>query len=139
MDVSTMATTTVRKGLEFEASIEIVTPQAAEGLADFYAPVIKPEEARLSTMLTSRGSEASTLQPQIVDVSMSQSSPVWHVGGHRITDRQSLERVLATLPVSPGLSVSLAADVPVGAGVAVVEAARLAGFTSVRWDDIDDR
>jgi biopolymer transport protein ExbD len=103
------------------------------------ATVIKPEEARLSTMLTSRDSEASTLQPQNVDVSMSQSSPVWHVGGHRITDRQSLERVLATLPVSPGLSVSLAADVPVGAGVAVVEAARLAGFTSVRWDDIDDR
>ncbi len=77
MDVSTMATTTVRKGLEFEASIEIVTPQAAEGLADFYAPVIKPDEAfDLTALFVLNGRKLRHCREQVVEADLEHRTQV---------------------------------------------------------------
>ena len=101
------------------------------------ATVVRPQESTLATQLDGRTAPASSLEPQVVRITMSNGQPVWRIGAHQLSDPRQLEAVLGTLSMTAGLSVSPEGDVPVGAGVAVVEAAQAAGMKSVRWDDLD--
>lgn len=55
MDLSIKATRSVRTGLDLEASLELTAEHAAAGLAEFFAPVIEPDETfDLTTFFTLR-------------------------------------------------------------------------------------
>ena len=101
------------------------------------ATIIRPQEATLTTHLTGRSSQTASLEPQVVRIVMVGDQPEWRIGAHQIQDPEDLQIVMANLAGDAGLTVSPDGNVPVGAGVAVVDAARAAGIESVRWDDLD--
>ncbi|HEX9731026.1 MAG TPA: hypothetical protein VGG06_03460 [Thermoanaerobaculia bacterium] len=67
MELSIRATRTVRTGLDLEASLELTAVQAAEGLREFFAPVIGPDENfDLTALFVLKGRKLRHCREQVV-------------------------------------------------------------------------
>lgn len=75
------------------------------------------------------GTRSSELQPQIVEVILTQDGGVvYRLGGRVMRNRAALREVLVSLPKEPGLAVRSERDVPIGAIAGVLQDAQDAGF-----------
>ncbi len=89
-----------------------------------------PEEGRIDTALQTEGPAATSvdLQPQVVNIEMGASGPVYRIGARLAVTPEELESILKQLPKEAGVAVRVSGDVPVGAAAAAMQAAHDAGF-----------
>lgn len=93
-----------------------------------------PESELASALQTARGtSSAGDLAPQVVQVDVIDSRPVFLVGERVISDRESLTTVLRQLNRESGVFVKVMGRAPVGAAAAAIQACRDAGFVKVSY------
>lgn len=92
---------------------------------DLLVPALKVEEG---TSLTQED-----LEPQIIEVRIQNGIPVYAIGEHVCTDRKSLNAVIVTLPIEPGLIIRVGNEVPVGFAIAAIQIARDAHFDKVTY------
>lgn len=102
--------------------------------------VIQPED-QLSPNLradrTAASGAASDFQPQIVEVALVETGPIYKLGDQRFRDRQSLTQALELLPREAGLFVRVHAGPTVGFAAAAMQAGRDAGFEQVTYVPAD--
>lgn len=98
--------------------------------------VIQPED-QLSPNLradrTAASGANSDFQPQIVDVRLVESGPVYLLGERSFQDRDSLTAALSELPKDSGLFVRVHPGPRVGFAAAAMQAGRDAGFETVTY------
>ena len=89
------------------------------------------KESKLPSALQTEGGgvRSSDLQPQIIQISLLGSQPVYTIGQVQCTDRSALESVLQQLPRDAGVAIKAEPDVPVQAIATALQAARNSGFT----------
>lgn len=93
-----------------------------------------PESELASALQTARGDGASRdLAPQVVQVDVIESRPVFLVGERVIGDRESLTAVLKQLNKEAGVFVKVMGRAPVGSAAAAMQACRDAGFVKVSY------
>ena len=98
--------------------------------------VIQPEDQLAPNLRADRTSAAgasSDFQPQIVDVQLGVSGPVFVLGTRVFDDRDALAAALADLPKDTGLFVRVPPGPNVGAAAAAMQAGRDAGFDTVTY------
>lgn len=94
---------------------------------------ISAEERELAAAIASPGRSSSPLLSQVVQIEMSEGRPQFLIGGRTFPDRDSLARLLRSLPKEPGVVVKSAAEVPIEAIAAAAQAARDAGFPNISY------
>lgn len=94
MELSIKATRTVKEGLRLEASLEITTAQAAEGLAEFFAPVIGPDETfDLTALFVLKNRKLRWSREQVVTADLAHREQV-EILSELLTGRDALAKSL---------------------------------------------
>jgi biopolymer transport protein ExbD len=88
------------------------------------------DEHKLPATLQTEGGgvRSSDLQPQILQIRMQGIEPIFVMGDVAVTDAQSLENFLNSLPKEPGVAIKSDPDVPISAIATALQSARNAGF-----------
>jgi len=88
------------------------------------------DEHKLPATLVTEGGgvQSNDLQPQIIQILMQGSMPIFTMGEVAVQDAKSLEALLKNLPKEPGVAIKCEPDVPISAIAAALQAARDAGF-----------
>lgn len=81
----------------------------------------------------SAGAKSSDLQPQVVDVLVTEEGPEYRLGQRRFRDAEELTEALRLLETSEGLFVRVGPGPTVGFAAAAVQAGRDAGFRQVTY------
>ena len=95
-----------------------------------------PPEARLTPALQAErvgGGRSADLEPQLVHVEIARGAPVYRIGERTMTDAGELALILERLPKEGGVFVRGDNAVPVGFGVAAMQASYAAGFVKVTY------
>ena len=98
--------------------------------------VLQPEDQlapNLRADRTAASGASSDFQPQIVDVQLRESGPVFLLGDRVFQDRDALTVALVDLPKETGLFVRVHPGPTVGAAAAAMQAGRDAGFETVTY------
>ena len=119
VNLSSMIDVTFLLLVYFIVTTVLATPE------DLLSPALKVEEG---TSLTQED-----LEPQIIEVKMQNGAPVYAIGEHICSDRNSLIDVISTLPIEPGLIIRVGNEVPVGFAIAAIQIARDANFDKVTY------
>lgn len=100
-----------------------------------YSPT--SEERELGTALATVGAPApagdASARPQVIRVGWLDGRPAFRVGEEVLTENVALTHVLRTLPQEAGMVVMAAADAPVEATAAAVQAGKDAGFQKISY------
>ncbi|MDF1808407.1 MAG: biopolymer transporter ExbD [Phycisphaerales bacterium] len=89
----------------------------------------KQEHKLPATLQTEGGGvRSSDLQPQILQIRLQNSNPIFVMGEVVVDNRDSLEAFLSGLPKEPGVAIRSEPDVPISAIAVALQAARNAGF-----------
>ncbi|MDX9912360.1 MAG: biopolymer transporter ExbD [Phycisphaerales bacterium] len=97
---------------------------------------IMPQESVLASALQAerRGSGAAAdLQPQIVNVVMTEAGPRFKIGTRELKSKPSLAVVLRELPKEGGVFVRVSGAAPVSAAAEALQACKDAGFRRVSY------
>ena len=101
------------------------------------ATMMSEQESRLSAGLKTESANAaraaSDFQPQIIEVRLGESQPIYILGSRTMTDRGELAAALQPLPKDVGVLVRVFDGVDVGFAVAAVQVARDSGFDQVTY------
>lgn len=94
-----------------------------------------PEDALTPALQIEEGASSSEhdFEPQVIDVSVQGTTPVYLLGGQVLYSRESLFEVISALPVEPGVIIKVHDTVPVGFAIAAVQEARNSGFERVTY------
>lgn len=74
------------------------------------------------------GVEASELQPQIINIRLGESGPVYQIGSSIVGTQAELQSVLEQLPKEPGVAIQAGRDVPIRFVASAMQASMDAGF-----------
>jgi len=98
------------------------------------------EEHKLPATVQTEGGgvQSSDLQPQIIQISMRGTQPVFSIGELVLSDAPSLESLLKTLPKEPGVAIKSDPDVPIAAIASALQSARNAGFDKRSYVPTDE-
>jgi len=88
------------------------------------------DEHKLPAMLQTEGGgvRSSDLQPQLLQIRMSGTGPIFIMGEVAVSDGKSLVSLLKELPKEPGVAIKSDPDVPISAIALALQSARDAGF-----------
>jgi biopolymer transport protein ExbD len=94
-----------------------------------------PEDLLSPALKVKEGTSLSIdqLDPQIIEIRLQDGKPLYVIGSHLCSDRESLVEVLSSLPIEPGLILRVSNEVPVGFAVAAIQIARDANFEKVTY------
>lgn len=98
--------------------------------------VIQPEDQLSPNLRADRAAAsgaASDFQPQIVEVLLIESGPIYRLGDRSFSDRDALTQALEVLPQEAGLFVRVHGGPTVGFAAAAMQAGRDAGFDEVTY------
>lgn len=101
----------------------------------FTTAMSKPEDRLSPTIQTQSrdASQASDFQPQRVEATVIDGTPVYTLASRVLRDRHELAAALEPLPKSAGVFIHVHGNVDVGFAVAAIQVARDAGFDQVTY------
>lgn len=92
-----------------------------------------PEEELAAALRQESQGAASDLQPQLVEVLANGESPVYRVGGQRLTSQDDLRTLLEKLPKEAGVFLKVDDAAPVWAAAAALQACHDAGYEKLTY------
>ncbi len=98
-----------------------------------FAPVEDRLQPRIQTKQDSASGQSSDFQPQIIEVLMSEGTPVYRMGTREFRNTEALRQMLEPLPKTAGVFVNVFDEAPVGFAVGALQAAHDAGFEQVTY------
>ncbi|GAB5495332.1 MAG: hypothetical protein Phyf2KO_04120 [Phycisphaerales bacterium] len=92
-----------------------------------------PEDELSAALSPQSDSAASDLQPQSVVVEMQGDSPIYKVGGQRLSTQSELRELLSQLPKDAGVFLQVEDSAPVWAAAAALQACHDAGYEKLTY------
>jgi len=98
------------------------------------------QERDLSSAVQAEGGgvRVSELQPQIVEIILSNGAVEFRIASRSVRSQESLSELLRSLPKEPGVAIRARRDVPISAVAAAMQASQDAGFTRRSYVPADE-